>query len=76
MYYYNISYLSQINFLEMISMVFSKSREPKQYGGNIQIIGSSPKPLQKQNTETMYYMQNSMIGRLMNTTNCTSCPKH
>jgi hypothetical protein len=26
--------------------------------------------------EFRYYMQNSMIGRLMNTKKCASCPKH
>jgi len=60
----------------MISMVFSKSKELNQTRGDVQITSSSPKPVQKQAAETTYYMQNSMIGRLMNTANCSSCPKH
>ena len=77
LYCYNISYLSSINFLKMISMVFSKSSEPKMRG-NTTIIRSSVLPVQNTSikTETMYYMQNSMIGRLLNTKNCSSCPKH
>ena len=76
LYCYNISYSSLINFLEMISMVFSKSSVPKQSVGNILVVSSYPEPIQKTSTETTYYMQNSMIGRLMNTKNCATCPNH
>jgi hypothetical protein len=76
LYCYNISYSSSINFLEMISMVFSKSNVPKQSRGDILTVSSSPIPIQKTSIETTYYMQNSMIGRLMNTKNCANCPKH
>jgi hypothetical protein len=55
-------------------MVFSKSNVPKN-SGNIRTVTSSPTPVQN-TTETVYYMQNSMIGRLMNTKKCASCPKH
>jgi hypothetical protein len=27
-------------------------------------------------TETMYYMKSSMIGRIMNHSDCIMCPKH
>ena len=79
LYCYNISYLISINFLEMMSMVFSKSSEPKQSGGDILVVVSNySNPIQTPSvkTETVYYMQNSMIGRLMNTKNCATCPKH
>jgi hypothetical protein len=55
-------------------MVFSKSSQPKT-NVNTNTVYSSPKPIQN-STETVYYMQNSMIGRLMNTKKCASCPKH
>ena len=79
LYCYNISYLISINFLEMMSMVFSKSSEPKQSGGDILVVVSNyANPIQPPSvkTETVYYMQNSMIGRLINTKNCATCPKH
>jgi hypothetical protein len=58
-------------------MVFSKSNVPKT-SGIVRTLNSSPQPIQNAtiNTETVYYMQNSMIGRLMNTKKCSSCPKH
>lgn len=58
-------------------MVFSKSNVPKT-SGIVRTFNSSPQPIQNMtiNTETVYYMQNSMIGRLMNTKKCSSCPKH
>ena len=76
LYYYNISYFGLINFLEMISMVFSKSSESKHRKGDILTVSSYMKPAPKTSTETTYYMQNSMIGRLMDIKKCTSCPKH
>jgi len=58
-------------------MVFSNNNAPK-HVGIVRTINSSPTFMQNTvaNTETVYYMQNSMIGRLMNTKKCSSCPKH
>lgn len=58
-------------------MVFSKSNVPKS-SEIVRTLNSSPQPRQNTtiNTETVYYMQNSMIGRLMNTKKCSTCPKH
>jgi hypothetical protein len=58
-------------------MVFSKSNVPKS-SGIVRTFNSSPQQVQTPtiNTEAVYYMQNSMIGRLMNTKKCSSCPKH
>ena len=57
-----------------MSMVFSKSNYQKNKPLRISLLeGSQPKP---PNTEVIYYMQNSMIGRIMNTPKCKSCPKY
>jgi len=59
-------------------MVFSKSSETPKNNVNKVTVNSSPKRVQQTpvNSETIYYMQNSMIGRLMNVKKCASCPKH
>ena len=56
-------------------MVFSNSNVSKPL---VRTLNSSPSPMQNTSTtrEATYYMQNSMIGRLMNTKKCASCPKH
>jgi len=56
-------------------MVFSNSNVSKP---GMKTLYSSPSPTQTSsaNTASVYYMQNSMIGRLMNTVKCAACPKH
>ena len=41
-------------------------------------ISSQPKPMANtiDHTETIYYMKSSMIGRIMNHSDCIMCPKH
>lgn len=57
-----------------MSMVFSKSNYQKNQPLRTTLLEpSQPKPV---NTEVIYYMQNSMIGRIMNTPKCKSCPKY
>lgn len=57
-----------------MSMVFSKSNYQKNQPLKTALLEpSQPKPV---NTEVIYYMQNSMIGRIMNTPKCKSCPKY
>jgi hypothetical protein len=64
----------------MMTMVFSNSHTTKQ------IARVVPNGVRKhtnivntgniQNAETIYYMKNGMIGRLMNSAKCARCPKH
>ena len=60
-------------------MVFSGTGEHKQPQNNH--IVANNKYTKKNTTnvdtqkETVYYMQNSMIGRLLNNKKCRSCPR-
>lgn len=58
-------------------MVFSNTNTSNRMAA-VRTLNSSPSPIQNSLAinETRYYMQNSMIGRLMNTKKCASCPKH
>jgi|LauGreSuBDMM15SN_2_FD.fasta_scaffold08769_5 hypothetical protein len=53
-------------------MAFSNKPAPKPV---IRVLPSSGNS-NYVNTEAIYYMQNNMIGRLMNSKKCTACPKH
>jgi len=63
----------------MMSLVFSKSTPTKSSNvitsSNITHINtvSITKTMTPTNSETIYYMQNSMIGRLMNVKPCNAC---
>jgi hypothetical protein len=64
-------------------MIFSKNTTSKPNTNiiiasnpNIPKIQNTAKIQNNTNTEPIYYMQNSMIGRLMNTKPCSSCPKY
>lgn len=56
-----------------MSMVFSKSNYQKNQP--LKTVYNESGQYKPVNTEVIYYMQNSMIGRIMNTSKCKSCPK-
>ena len=73
-------------------MTFSNGIQPKRtkniiivpYGANpsVPLAASNISPQTAptvntiDHTETIYYMKSSMIGRIMNHSNCIMCPKH
>ena len=59
----------------MMHMTFSNKPLPKTI---VNIIPNSKtySNAYNKNTENMYYMKYNMIGRLLNTKSCRSCPKY
>jgi hypothetical protein len=61
----------------MISMTFSNKPFPKTTVKSIPSMDKNQRTfMAPQNAETMYNMQNNMIGRLMHSKKCRACPKH